>query len=315
VTDQIRPARHSAPMRFILLHFTCVALVNLVLFAGGAFQPLASATGGLITGSLVVNVIFLIVLVVWVMLVGGNLRLIDIGIQFARLPSALAASVALWLAAQIVHAIAGLLAFGVIQPAWVWNSAGAYILIGSLLAQVLGNALFEEIAWRGFLFPQVYLRLTGLEELNWIRLIAAVLISQAVFALSHIPNRVYLGMTFEAIALDLFVLLMIGIFFTVLYLITDNLFLLVGIHALGNAPTTWFRTAPALEGAGESLLIYALVIIACWTIYWARRRLRALHDEWAARAESDDLIYDGMDSEEQPGTAESMGVLHPTAKD
>jgi membrane protease YdiL (CAAX protease family) len=315
VTEPIRPARHSAPKRFILLHFTCVALVNLVLFAGGAFQPLASATGGLITGSLVANVIFLIVLVTWVMLVDGDLRLTDIGIRFAGLPFALAASIALWLVAQIIHAIAGLLAHGVIQPAWVWNSAGAYILIGGLLAQVFGNALFEEIAYRGFLFPQVYLRLTGLEELNWIRLIAAVLISQSVFALSHIPNRLYLGMTPGAIVVDLVVLLGIGVFFTVLYLYTDNLFLLVGIHALGNAPTTWFRTAPFLEGAGESLLIYALVIAACWAAWWGGRRLRALHDEWSVHTGMDDLIYHEGDFQDQPGAADGTGILHPPAKD
>ena len=116
----------------------------------------------------------------------------------------------------------------------------------------LGNALFEEIAYRGFLFPQLYLRLAGCGSARK-RLGLALLISQGLFALSHIPNRIYLGMTPSEIALDLLMLLGWGTIYTLIYLRTDNLFIVVGIHALGNTPTTLFKTPPLLAGDGASI--------------------------------------------------------------
>ncbi|MBK8022456.1 MAG: CPBP family intramembrane metalloprotease [Chloroflexi bacterium] len=262
----IRLSRHSAPLRFIALHFALVSVVNLVLFAGGAFQPLASATGGLVTGSLVANLAFIGVLVAWLLVRHGDLRLTDIGIIPARLPSAIAVTLALWLAAQGVHAVAGLLTYGAVEVAPVWNSAGAYMLIGVLVAQICGNALFEEIAYRGFLFPQFFLRLERLAERRWLRIGLALALSQGLFALSHIPNRLYLGMSRETLLSDLAMLTAIGVLFTLIYIKTDNLFLVVGIHALGNAPTTLFRTAPFLEVEGASILIYLLVIAATYGV-------------------------------------------------
>ncbi|MDZ4769092.1 MAG: type II CAAX endopeptidase family protein [Chloroflexota bacterium] len=294
--DPIRLSRQSAPLRFIALHFAAVGVVNLVLFAGGAFQPLASATGGLVTGSLVANVIFLAVLVAWVIVRHGDLRLVDIGLIPARLPLALAATLGLWIAAQLVHAVAGLVTYGAVEVASVWNSAGATILLGGLLAQLGGNALFEEIAYRGFVFPQVFLRLRRLAGARWLRLIAAVAISQGMFALSHIPNRLYLGMSLEAIAVDLLVLFGVGVFFTALYIRTDNLFLVVGIHALGNAPTTLFRSAPLLEGEGASMVIYALVIAGFMIAPRARRRWLARRRDDRPHRQAAESDYDSADA-------------------
>lgn len=277
--EPIRLSRSSAPIRFILLHFALVVVVNLIFFAGGAFKPLASATGGIVTGSLVANLIFLAILVAWLILKQGELRLPDIGIIPARLPRALLITGGLWAVAQVIHALAGLLTYGSVEVASVWNSAGMYILIGMLLAQLIGNALFEEIAYRGFLFPQMYLRLEHLGEQRWLRLILALVVSQGLFALSHIPNRLYLGMAPGAIVPDLLMLFALGVLFAWIYAKTDNLFIAVGIHALGNAPTTLFRTAPFLEVGGASALIYALVIAAFYgaPVAWTnRQRLRAL---------------------------------------
>src|SRR5690606_32107815 len=94
------------------------------------------------------------------------------------------------------------------------------------------------------------------------RFAAALLISQVAFALSHIPNRIYLRMSPGDIVIDLLMLVGWGVLYTLLYLRTDNLFLVVGVHALGNTPTTLFATAPVLTGAGASMLIYLLAVTA-----------------------------------------------------
>lgn len=294
VPEPIRLSRRSAPIRFILLHFALVAVVNLVFFASGTFVPLASATGGLLTGSLVANLLFLAVLVAFLLVRKGGVSLSDIGILRGRLPAAIAITLGFWLAAQVIHALAGLFTYGSVEYASVWNSAGGHILLGALLAQLIGNALFEEIAYRGFLFPQVFLRLERLEDHRWLRLGLALLLSQGLFALSHIPNRLYLGLPPDAIALDLIYLLALGILFTFIYVKTGNLFIVIGIHALGNAPTTLFQTAPFLEVEGGSMLIYLLVIAAFYAVplWWKNRhhlylrRPAAEDTEWTLSEEA-----------------------------
>ena len=247
-------------MAFIGVHFALAAVVNLVFFAGNAFSPLASATGGLLTGSLLVNVVFIGLLVGWMILQRGRLRPYDVGLIPLHIPMGIIYTFGFWAMAQIVHLVFSLLTYGAVtlNPEWVSN---ANMMIGLILAQVIGNALFEEIAYRGFLFPQIYLHLDGWRHRPWWRLGAAILISQGLFALSHIPNRLYLGMALDQIAPDLLLLLGWGFLYTIIYLRTDNLFLVVGVHALGNAPSTLFATAPVFAGGGASLFMYALVVL------------------------------------------------------
>ena len=63
MSEPIRSARSKTIIRLIAVHFTLTAIVNLVFFAGNTFRPLASATGGLFTGSLLANLVFIGVLV------------------------------------------------------------------------------------------------------------------------------------------------------------------------------------------------------------------------------------------------------------
>lgn len=271
--EPIRRAPRRVVIVFIGAHFALITIVNLIVFAGEWLRPLAAATGGLITGTLVVNLILIAALVVGVMILYGGQRPIDLGLIAQRLPVGVAFPFGLWACAQLIHAIAGWLAHGTIALDPVW-SAGGSALIGLLLAQLLGNALFEEIAYRGFLFPQLYFQFSALRRHRWWRVSAAVAAAGAIFALSHIPNRIYLGLGADAIAADLLMLTAWGLLYTLIYLRTDNLFLTVGVHALGNAPTTLVITAPALDGAGASFLIYGLAALALFGIPLVRAAVR-----------------------------------------
>lgn len=260
--EPIRRVKPITLIVFLFAHFVLTAIVNLVFFAGNTFRPLASATGGLFTGSLLANLIFIAVLVLAIILAMGRLRLYDVGLIGRNILPAAGYTFMLWGVAQIIHLIAGLLTNGTIMTNPDWTIYGVGFMIGLLLTQIFGNALFEEIAYRGFLFPQLYLWLTSLRDTPWKRFAAALLISQVAFALSHIPNRIYLRMTPGDIVIDLLMLVGWGVLYTLLYLRTDNLFLVVGVHALGNTPTTLFATAPVLTGAGASMLIYLLAVTA-----------------------------------------------------
>lgn len=258
--EPIRSARRYTIVRLVAAHFALTLVVNLVFFAGNTFRPLASATGGLLTGSLLVNLVFIGVLIGLIPIGFGRLRLYDLGVIARNVPVGLAYTLGIWGAAQAIHLIAGLVTYGSVSLNRDWSNPG--FMLGMALAQILGNALFEEIAYRGFLFPQLYLRLAGLRDKPWRRLVTALIVSQGLFALSHIPNRIYLGMSPGDIALNVLLLLVLGVLYTLIYVRTDNLFIVVGIHALGNTPTTLFQTAPSLQGDGASILIYTLVIAA-----------------------------------------------------
>ncbi len=268
--EPIRSARTGTILRLIVIHYILTAIVNLVFFAGNTFRPLASATGGLFTGSLLANLVFIGVLVLAIIVYFGRLRAYDVGVVLRRIPMGIVYTLSFWGAAQLINLIAGLLTYGKVSISPEWANPG--VMIGMILTQILGNALFEEIAYRGFMFPQVYLRLSSLRDRPWGRLIVALLISQGLFALSHIPNRIYLGMSPSDIAADLVVLLLLGALFTLIYVRTDNLFIVVGVHALGNTPTVLFTTAPFLTGDGASILIYTLVILWLFGLPFARAR-------------------------------------------
>jgi membrane protease YdiL (CAAX protease family) len=266
----IRRARRGTLLFFLIAHAALITVVNLLLFAHGAFRPLAEWTGGLLTGTLVANLLLIVLLVGGICLWFGRLRPYDIGWMPAQIPAALLFCLCLWGAAQVVHLLAGWAWGGAVRLDAAWLG-GMGIPLGVLLGQVLGNALFEELAYRGFIFPQLYLRLHGDGERPWSGFLLTLLISQALFALVHIPNRLYLGMSAPEIAADLAMLTGWGVLFTLLYLRTDNLYLVAGIHALGNAPTTLFASAPAFQGAGASLLIYALAVLAVFVLPWLLR--------------------------------------------
>ncbi len=268
----IRRARRATLLLFVFFHAVLITAVNLLLFAQGAFRPLAEWTGGLLTGTLVVNLLLLALLVGGICLRFGRLRPYDIGWTRAHVPSAFLFTLTLWGAAQVVHLVAGWAMNGrvALDPAW---TGGAGIVLGVLIGQIFGNALFEELAYRGFVFPQLYLRLHGDGERPWHGFVLTLMISQALFALAHIPNRLYLGMSAGEIAADLAMLVGWGVLFTFIYMRTDNIFLVTGIHALGNAPTTLFASMPALQGGGASLLIYALAVLAIFVLPWALKLL------------------------------------------
>lgn len=270
--DPIRAAQKHTILRLVAAHFALTAVVNLVFFAGNTFRPLASATGGLFTGSLFANLVFIGVLVVLIILRLGGLRPYDVGVIPRNIPRGILWTVGIWAVAQGIQLLAGLLEHGTVSLRPEWANPG--FMLGMILTQLGGNALFEEIAYRGFLFPQLYLRFTALHGHARGRVLVALLLSQGLFALSHIPNRIYLGMTPEEIALDLLMLLGWGTLYTFIYTRTDNLFIVVGIHALGNTPTSLFTTSTLFSGDGASILIYTLVIITLFGLPLVKARMR-----------------------------------------
>jgi membrane protease YdiL (CAAX protease family) len=230
------------------------------VFALGWLAPVQRATGGLIDETLIANLILFAVVVVGIVFGLGRLRPRDVGLRRERLAPAALAVTLIWLWMQLVIGVWSL-ASGqglAIDPAWA--RFGALAVLGNALGQFFGNALYEEVVWRGLALPQFYRRCAGrwpaARGLSMAALVAALVISQGLFALRHIPVRVWQGASLADLPAEIALLLVIGVIFALLYLRTCNLFLVIGIHALYNAPT-----ALLAHGGVAALLALGMVVL------------------------------------------------------
>jgi membrane protease YdiL (CAAX protease family) len=178
-----------------------------------------------------------IVVVVVLIIVLGRLRPRDVGLVARHIIPGLLVMIGVWLVMQA--ALAAIAAWGGmgVQIHAGWGSASEK-LVGALLANLIGTALFEEVVYRGFLFPQVFMRL----RTRWPRgrrrtLAAAMLISSFCFALAHLPTFLFQSRPLPQVAAVMVMLMLAGVYGSVLYLRTGNLMVGLGIHALYNAPT------------------------------------------------------------------------------
>ncbi|HEX5838759.1 MAG TPA: CPBP family intramembrane glutamic endopeptidase [Anaerolineales bacterium] len=218
---------------YLLVSIGLVMLINLVLFPSTFFFPIAKATSGLIDGTLQAN---LINILVFSLIVFGwaKLRPSDVGLDWSKLLQGLSLTALLWLATQTIVLLINVIN-GDIHLDPLWSERGVTVVIGGLIGQLLGNAFYEEMLYRGFYLSQFYLKLRKTNERR--RLTWAILSMLGIFILSHIPNRIFHGYSLADIPLDFALLFAWGLFFTAIYLLSGNLFLAIGVHALVNRPT------------------------------------------------------------------------------
>jgi len=178
----------------------------------------------------------------------------------------------LWIAMQLVGMLPRLISAGEVALSPIWTPEKLPLIAGELIAQLLGNAFAEEVLFRGFLLTQVTLMIKGRVSSRGWCVTVAVLVSQLIFALSHIPQRITSGYSLAALGPNLIQLWLVGIVFAVLYLRTHNIFIAVGVHTLVNAPVT-ILAMPSQAVAVLLPLVLALVLIAVWKplVGWMER--------------------------------------------
>lgn len=218
----------------LLAHIALSAFVNFVVFPGNYLDLPQRWGRGFLSGTLLAN-LGLLAVVGGILLVGGRVRVRDLGLRWRDALPAVYVLLAVWVGLQVAAATYAALGEGIRLAPCFASAAAARRSVGELLGQLLGNALYEEILFRGVLLAQLLLagRLAGTPA--W----RALLVSQAVFALQHIPNRLAFGAWhgLTDAAVDLVQLLGSGLFFAGVYLRTRNLLVVVVVHALGNTPT------------------------------------------------------------------------------
>jgi uncharacterized protein len=200
----------------------------------------------------------------------GRLRPADVGLERRKLLEGILVTGSIWLLDQAIGAIYGILTTGpILDRSWTTNGVEGTLLWAAVM--FLGAALYEEIAFRGFLFPQLYLKFRGSDR---VRLWTAILASQFLFAIGHVPAHIMIRhLSGRGLWTTVVVQGLIGVVLVLLYLRTRNLWITVGIHGLVNAPT------PLLVGTvGSAPFLIALLI--GWP--WIARRS---HQRGLARVE------------------------------
>ncbi|MFB6129978.1 MAG: lysostaphin resistance A-like protein [Salinigranum sp.] len=224
--------------------------------------PIVEATGGLVHPTLLVYVPFVAVVIWGLILRFGGLRPRDVGLVRRNLPLGVAVTVGTWLLVQATG-VGALLASGhPVQINEIWAAMGVLGVIGSFLGQILGNAFFEEVVYRAFLVVQLEKKFD-----RWIggaprrAFLLALVVSQVVFALIHVPSRLVQGVPPGSLLGAITVPFLLGVLLALVYYRTGNLFVVVGLHALINQPVL-------LVDAGAVVLLPLLIVLLGIAVGW-----------------------------------------------
>ncbi|HUG39900.1 MAG TPA: type II CAAX endopeptidase family protein [Longimicrobiales bacterium] len=252
-----------APLRTV---FLTVAAQGIVLWAALGdrrwMEALRGAAGGWLDPNLPAGALVFLLSVVPFVFLRARLRPRDIGLEARKLGRGVVVVAALWLATQLGLALLALLADEPLRPARLWLRPSAPAgPLGFLAAMLVVMTAVEEATFRGFVLPQLWLRLPGSAR---VRTWGAVLGSAVLFALVHIPSRRFLyGLDTAGLAASLAALVAFGIFMAVIYLRTANLWVAGGVHALMNAPT------PLLDAPVPPLLVLVPLVLGL-VVLWPR---------------------------------------------
>jgi membrane protease YdiL (CAAX protease family) len=256
----VRRARGSTIGLFLVLSFL-VVVAYLAVYQIGFVQMGHHSIEGSVYRILGLNALLILGPIVGVLLWYEKLSLQDIGLVWRKLPFAMLLWVAIWLLVQGIELVAGLLLQGnaEIDPAW---SEGGLAIVGLLIGHLLGTALYEELAFRGFLLRQCFLSLPRWTKNRQVLSTAvAILVSQLAFTVFHVPWKLMVQGWSTNLVGELSGVLLTGIVYSLLYVRTDNLFPVMGVHALGNAPTSLIT--PTI-GTPNLLLLSTVVIWILW---------------------------------------------------
>lgn len=257
----------SSPLRVVvgvvLAATLGIAAANYFFFSRteSAIWQLERLSGGWINANLPMFVVLSAMIVGGLVLGWGRHRFSDLGLEKGWVGRLLAYVGAGWLLLQLVAVLAVLLTGGTIALNPIWSVHGPATVIGFLFAMVFGTAFFEDSIFRGYLLPQLYLRLGSVFPGHGARTVAAVGCCATIFSLWHLPtillNR---EVSTAAVAGALLYMALGGIMLSLLFLRTGRLSVVIACHALVNAPTL-LVSAP-VSGASLAGLVGVAAIIA-----------------------------------------------------
>jgi uncharacterized protein len=249
------------------VHVALMLVFIFILFPSGVLKLLVAPTYGLVTATLVANLILLAAVVGIVLSFLGGLRLSDFGLRRRNIPIAVVLTISVWIVVNTIEGAWQIAANGAVNWDGAWQRLGVTAAIGALVAQLFGNAFYEEVFFRAVLLRQIYWRLgpetTHLQKLQ--KLAIALAISQSLFALIHLPILLSGGASLIAALARLPAIFTAGAALAILYARSDNLALCVGIHSLANEPTLLVADCFDIPNNLLFVTVTCLVLAALWS--------------------------------------------------
>ncbi len=256
--DQVRPTTWRVLALAIVASVGLSLLWNSVLSSRLVRETFPNESASRLILVTLINVLDLLVIVGIVVFRVGRLRPCDVRWNVPAVGRATWVTLGFWVAMQPGLALYMWHQGQELQWNDAWNRLGPGYLLGTLVSQLLGNALLEETLFRGFLLPQFYLQASGVCR-KGVALALALLASQILFTLMHLPSQVFLQSLSAARILEGQVEnLLIGLTAGAVYLVTRNLFVAVGLHSLWNQPA---RLLLVPFAPGVKLVWFSLVAI------------------------------------------------------
>lgn len=247
--------------------FALTLALNLIFrFGRGFYLPIYDASHHLLTPTLIGGGALGIAVVA--VLVGyGKVPFHDFGWIPTRLIPGLVATAVLWTAVQLIEVVTAIAIKDHLQLSPTLRNSGWTTVVGVLIGQVLGTAPAEETWFRGFLLPQLRIRFGQLSPAT--ALAVAIVASQALFALYHLPNLLLgnsgaVGTSALDIASQLGIDFAVGVLLAGIYIRTGNLFMVMGVHALANAGTS--VVAPPIDHVPVLLGLAVLVLLLSFVL-------------------------------------------------
>jgi len=193
----------------------------------------------------------------------------DMGLLWPRWRKGLTAMALLWAAAQGVLMLVSLISHGTLtlHPMWIKGPLVAKIAAGFKV--LLGVALLECVLFRGWMVPQFFLTFRDKIPPRQ-ALLAAVALSQVLFAVSHIPHY---SMPFP-LPLGLLFIWLGGMLLAWVWIWTGNLYIAIGFHALIDYPMPIVSVPDSVpEG---TIAFLGILVVFVWPRVrrlWRRRKI------------------------------------------
>jgi hypothetical protein len=231
-------------------------------FLLGLMSPIIESTDRLIHPTLLVYIPFIAVVIGGLIFWFGGLRLRDVGLVRDDVRLGVAVTVGTWVLMQATAAAVLLLQGHPLRIHDSWATIGTLAIVGSFLGQLLGNAFFEEVVYRAFLLVQLAKKFERLVAGRSRRaFLLALLVSQTVFALIHVPSRLVQGVPPESLFGAVLIPFVFGVLLALIYYRTANLFVVIGLHALINQPVL-------VVDAGGIVLLPLLLVVLGIVLAW-----------------------------------------------
>jgi len=273
MTSPTRPA----PLRLLVFAFLAYSAAHLfnntVLELEAprlALQRLQIASGGWIEPVLVRSQVVLAAFLL-VVVAAGRRSFADIGWRSHDLVPGLLVYAGAWSVLQLGLVLSVLRQGHALEWHPMWTRFGLPAVLGGVIAQACGHALAEDTAFRGFLLPELRVRMARPLSFAAALLVLALTVScsAALFGLAHLPTRLIVyGSGWKELLVEQGQFLSAGLALGLAYLSTRNLFAVVGLHVLLNDP------APLVAVPGTVLNRATLIVFAGVVLIGLVRKLR-----------------------------------------